>query len=97
MSIRIERVVEATTEVHDLIGELNDVLGAAYEAHQRHGLSIEQLFDPNVRFFVARRDGLAVGCGGVAMFEDYAEVKDVYPASGTRSGDRKGSAAENQG
>jgi hypothetical protein len=34
MSIRIERVVEATTEVHDLIGELNDVLGVAYEAHQ---------------------------------------------------------------
>jgi hypothetical protein len=36
MSITIERVVEATPEVHDLIGELNDVLGAAYEADQRH-------------------------------------------------------------
>jgi hypothetical protein len=85
MSIRIERVVEATTEVHDLIGELNDVLGAAYEAHQRHGLSIEQLFDPNVRFFVARRDGLAVGCGGVAMFEDYAEIKRMYTRPAARS------------
>jgi putative acetyltransferase len=70
MSITIERVVEATSEVHDLIGELNDVLGAAYEAHQRHGLSIAQLFEPNVLFFVARLDGLAVGCGGVAMFDD---------------------------
>jgi hypothetical protein len=36
MSITIERVVEATSEVHELIGELNDVLGAAYEADQRH-------------------------------------------------------------
>ena len=53
MNITIERVVEATPEVHDLTGELNDVLGAAYEADQRHGLSIAQLFDPNVRFFVA--------------------------------------------
>jgi hypothetical protein len=53
MNITIERVVEATPEVHDPIGELNDVLGAAYEADQRHGLSIAQLFDPNVRFFVA--------------------------------------------
>ena len=78
MSITIERVVEATSEVHDLIGELNDVLGAAYEAHQRHGLSIAQLFEPNVLFFVARLDGLAVGCGGVAMFDDYAEVKRMY-------------------
>ena len=29
MSITIERAVEATVEVHELIGELNDVLGAA--------------------------------------------------------------------
>jgi putative acetyltransferase len=78
MSITIERVVEAMPEVHDLIGELNDVLGAAYEAHQRHGLRIEQLFEPNVRFFVARVDGLAVGCGGVAICDDYAEVKRMY-------------------
>jgi len=78
MSITIERAVEATSEVHDLIGELNDVLGAAYEAHQRHGLSIEQLFEPNMSFFVARMDGLAVGCGGVAVFDDYAEVKRMY-------------------
>jgi putative acetyltransferase len=31
-----------------------------------------------VRFFVARLDGIAVGCGGVAMFDDYAEVKRMY-------------------
>src|SRR5215469_2681664 len=84
MSITIERAVEATPEVHDLIGELNDVLGAAYEAHQRHGLSIEQLFEPNVRFFVARLDGLAVGCGGVAVFDDYAEVKRMYTRPAAR-------------
>jgi putative acetyltransferase len=68
MSITIERAVEASPEVCDLIGELNDVLGAAYETHQRHGLSIVQLFEPNVHFFLARLDGLAVGCGGVAIF-----------------------------
>jgi putative acetyltransferase len=78
MSITIERVVEASPEVCDLIGELNDVLGAAYESHQRHGLSIERLFEPNVRFFLVRLDGLAVGCGGVATFDDYAEVKRMY-------------------
>jgi putative acetyltransferase len=78
MNITIERVVEVTPEVHDLIGELNDLLGAAYETHQRHGLSIAQLFEPNVRFFLARLDGVAVGCGGVALFDDYAEVKRMY-------------------
>ena len=84
MSITIERAVEASPEVYDLIGELNDVLGAAYESHQRHGLSIVQLFEPNVRFFLARLDGLAVGCGGVAVFDDYAEVKRMYTRPAAR-------------
>ena len=84
MSITIERAVESTHEARDLIGELNHVLGAAYEAHQRHGLSIEKLFEPNVLFFIARLDGLAVGCGGVALFDDYAEVKRVYTRPAAR-------------
>jgi putative acetyltransferase len=84
MSITIERAVEASPEVYDLIGELNDVLGAAYESHQRHGLSIVQLFEPNVHFFLARLDGLAVGCGDVAVFADYAEVKRMYTRPAAR-------------
>ncbi len=74
MNMTVEQVVQATPEVNDLIGELENVLGAAYEAHQRHGLSIDQLFEPNVRFFIAPLENLAVGCGGVALFDDYAEV-----------------------
>src|SRR5208282_845538 len=73
-----------TPEVHDLIGELENVLSAAYEAHQRHGLAIEQLFEPNVRFFLARLENLAVGCGGVALFDDYAEVKRMYTRPAAR-------------
>jgi putative acetyltransferase len=82
MSIR--RVVEATPEVYDLIGELNDVLGAANEAHQCHGLPTEQLFQPNVRFFLMRLDGPAVGCGGVAIFDEYAEVKRMHTRPAAR-------------
>jgi putative acetyltransferase len=84
MNIVVERVIEATPEVRDLIGELNDVLGAAYEPHQRHGLSIAQLFEPNVRFFVVRLGGLAAGCGGVALLDDYAEVKRMYTRPAAR-------------
>jgi putative acetyltransferase len=67
MNITVERAIQPTPEVHQLIGQLNDVLGAAYEPHQRHGLSVEQLFEPYVRFFLARLDGIAMGCGGVAL------------------------------
>jgi putative acetyltransferase len=84
MTLVIERVIEATPDVHGLIGELDAVLGAAYEPHQRHGLSIAQLFEPHVRFFVARLDDLAAACGGVALFDDYAEVKRMYTRPATR-------------
>jgi GNAT superfamily N-acetyltransferase len=51
---------------------------------QRHRLSIDQLFEPHVRFFVARLDGLAIGCGGVAFFNDYAEVTPMYTRPAAR-------------
>ena len=38
---------------------------------------LEQL-DGNVRFFVARVDGVAVGCGGVAFYDGFAEVKRMF-------------------
>ncbi|MBV9053346.1 MAG: GNAT family N-acetyltransferase, partial [Hyphomicrobiales bacterium] len=84
MSITIEQAMEATAEVRELVGELNAVLGAAYEPHQRHGLSVDQLFQPNMRFFLAKRDGLALGCGGVAVFDGYAEVKRMYTRPAAR-------------
>jgi putative acetyltransferase len=84
MQITIERAVEATPEVRDLVGELNDLLAAAYGPHQRHGLALEQLFEPNMRFFLARVDGLAVGCGGVALAGNYAEVKRMYTRPSAR-------------
>ena len=84
MDITVERISAPTPELRELIGELDAVLGAAYEPHQRHGLSLDQLFEPHVRFFLARLDGAAVACGGVALFEDYAEVKRMYTRPAVR-------------
>ena len=84
MSLEIEPVSRPTSEAASLISELDDVLGALYEPEQRHGLSIEQVFGPRVRFFVARLDGEAVGCGAVALFEGYAEVKRMYTRESVR-------------
>lgn len=67
-----------TAEVAALIGELNDELAALYTPEQRHGLALDAIFQPHVRFFVAWRDGRPVGCAGVAFFEGFAEVKRMY-------------------
>ena len=82
--IAIEPLSRPTPDAAALIAELDGVLGAVYEPEQRHGLSIEQVFGPRVRFFVARLDGEAVGCGAVALFEDYAEVKRMYTRESVR-------------
>lgn len=61
-----------------LVGELNNELGALYSAEQCHGLALDALFQPHIRFFVARADGRPAGCGGVALFDGFAEVKRMY-------------------
>src|SRR6266513_5419245 len=82
--IAIEPLSRPTPDAAALIAELDEVLGALYEPEQRHGLSIEQVFQPNVRFFVARLGDQAVGCGAVALFDGYAEVKRMYTREAAR-------------
>src|SRR5437763_990641 len=84
MNIAIEHLLGPTPDGIALIAELDEVLGAVYEPEQRHGYSIEQVFQPNVRFFVARLGEQAVGCGAVALFDGYAEVKRMYTREATR-------------
>jgi putative acetyltransferase len=82
--ISIERVAAPTAEVAALIAELDRALAAVYQPHERHGLSLAQVFEPHVRFFIARSDGAAVGCGSVALFAGYGEVKRMYTREAAR-------------
>jgi putative acetyltransferase len=84
VNIAIDRAVAPTPELRELIAGLNAVLDAAYEPHQRHGLALEQLFAPDMRFFLARLDGAACGCGGVALCAGYAEVKRMFTRAEAR-------------
>jgi putative acetyltransferase len=77
-AVLIERVLAPDDDVRQLITELDAELGALYPPEQRHGLRLDAIFQPHVRFFVARTNGLAVGCGGVALFEEFAEIKRMY-------------------
>ena len=90
MGVTIERVAAATDEIRQLVAELDRALSGPYLPEQRHALSLDQLFDDNVRFFAARLDGVAVGCGGVAFYDGFAEVKRMFTRPTAR---RKGVAA----
>jgi putative acetyltransferase len=78
MNLTIERMATATEEVRQLIAELDMALSGPYLPEQHHALSLEQLFAADVRFFVARVDAGALGCGGVALCDGFAEVKRMY-------------------
>ena len=83
MDVAIELAKAPTEEAIGLLDELNTAL-AGYADDQRHALSIEQLFQSGVRFFLARSNGVAVACGGVAIFDGYAEVKRMYSKPSVR-------------
>lgn len=76
--IQIEPVPAVTDEVRSLIHELDSELAVAYTPEQMHGLTLNSLFVPHIQLFVARIGGAAMGCGAVAFFDDFAEVKRMY-------------------
>jgi putative acetyltransferase len=76
--VTIERVLAPTAEVRELLGELDAFLAGAYSAEQQHGVPIERLFASHIWFFLARDGEAALGCGGVAFFETFGEVKRMY-------------------
>jgi putative acetyltransferase len=86
MSLVIEHVQRPTDDARALIDELEAELQAVYAAEQRHGLSVDRVFREGIFFFIARRDGDAVGCGGVAFDDGLAEVKRMYVRPRARGG-----------
>jgi putative acetyltransferase len=60
------------------VADLDAELSGLYRPEQRHGLALHTIFQPHIRFFIARVDGAATGCGGVALFSDFAEIKRMY-------------------
>jgi putative acetyltransferase len=65
-------------DVTGLVRELDRMFEGLYPAESNHLLDIETLARPEIRFFVLRRDGNAIGCGALWIREDYGEVKRVY-------------------
>ena len=78
MPLTIERVSAPTDEIRELIAGLDQSLRGPYLPEQHHYLPLDRLFDGDVRFFLARVDGDAVGCGGVALYDGFAEVKRMF-------------------
>jgi putative acetyltransferase len=78
MNLTIEKAEQPTEDIRTLIQLLEEELSPHYEAHQRHGLKLEAIFQPGIHFFLARQGAEALGCGGVALYPGFAEVKRMF-------------------
>lgn len=79
-------------QVVALVAALDRYLLNLYPADTCHLLDIAELEAPDLRFFVARKDGVPVGCAALRVDPSgYGEVKRMYvdpTARGHRIGDR---------
>ena len=74
-------------EVHALLAQLEGYMADLYPAESNHLVDVSVLTAPNARFVVARRDGVAVGCGALLLGEDgEAEIKRMFVAPAARGG-----------
>jgi len=85
MDLAIHRVESPPPDARTLVIELESELSAEYPPENRHGLNLDRLFRPNVSFFVAYRDAMPVGCGGVAFENNLAELKRMYVRPSARA------------
>lgn len=76
--LNVELVERATDEARALVASLDAELSVGYAPEHQHGYDIERVFQPDVKFFIVRLDGEAVGCGAVGLDEEVAELKRMY-------------------
>ena len=68
-----------------LLAALDAYLASLYPPESNHILDIDTLCAPDIRFFVARRAGEAVGCGALRIDSSgYGEVKRMFVHPGAR-------------
>jgi putative acetyltransferase len=79
VTVTILREDPRQPDVARLVYELDEMFHRLYPAESNHLVDIETLAKPDIHFFVARRDGEALGTGALWHRDPaYGEVKRIY-------------------
>ena len=65
-------------EIRALIESLDIYMLGLYPAESTHRVDAITLASENARFFSALLDGNVVGCGGIMLEHNYAEIKRIF-------------------
>ena len=75
----VQREAPDSPEVLTFLAAADERSASLYPEESRHGLSSSALLSADARFFVARQDAHALGCGGyVLLGSDAAEMKRLF-------------------
>ena len=66
------------TEIKALIESLDTYMLGLSPAESTHRVDAITLASENARFFSALLDGIVVGCGGIMLEPNYAEIKRIF-------------------
>ena len=81
----IHRETPDQPEVLDFLAKADERSASLYPTEMRPGLGLSELLSADVRFFVARQDGRALGCGGYMLLPGQAaEMKRLFVDPATR-------------
>ncbi len=78
MSIVIERDDPRRPDVKRLLEARDALMQSLYPPESNHYLDVEEMRQPQMRFFSIAVDGEVRGCGGIWLHESFAEIKSVY-------------------
>lgn len=78
MNFTITRATAPTDAIRLIFSEIEAFFGVLYSPEQRHGLSLDAIFQPGIEFFTASNDGEVVGCAGIAFYPDFGEIKRMF-------------------
>jgi putative acetyltransferase len=85
VSVKIETEKPVPADVAALLRASRAMMAGLYPPESRHGLDLGAYERPEVILFVAREDGVAVGCGAFQLHGDgSAEVKSMFVAKRAR-------------
>ena len=76
--IEVIRADPREAKIRKLIESLDVYMLALYPSESTHRVDTAILASRNARFFSALCDGMLVGCGGILIEHDYAEVKRIF-------------------
>lgn len=84
LMITVQKTDPRDADARYLIDASEAELNAIYPPEDNFALSVDALADQDVWFAVARLSGQPVGCGGLARYAGYGELKRIYVAPPAR-------------